>query len=61
VVPLLFVLAAFVVVVSAIASQPFNSLVGFGLILVGIPVYLVFHFQHARTQPAAAWAEEAGE
>jgi APA family basic amino acid/polyamine antiporter len=61
VVPILFVLAASVVVVSAVASQPFNSLVGIGLILVGIPVYLVFHFQHAHTQPAAALAEEAGE
>ena len=44
--PALFVLAAIYVVASSVASNPGNAAIGFGLLLLGIPVYL---FWKART------------
>lgn len=51
VVPALFVLAAAVLLVFSIVDQPRNSLIGTGIILLGIPLYRVFERQ-ARTQNA---------
>ena len=60
--PVLFVLAAGAVVLSTILSQPGNALAGIGLILVGIPVYLVFAFrQQPKAKFGAAAREETGE
>ena len=56
--PLLFVLAAGAVVLSTVLSQPGDALAGIGLILVGVPVYLVFRF---RRQPRAELGVAAGE
>jgi APA family basic amino acid/polyamine antiporter len=42
VVPALFVLAAAVLLVFSIVDQPRNSLIGTGIILLGIPLYRVF-------------------
>jgi APA family basic amino acid/polyamine antiporter len=53
-VPILFVLAAGLVAVSTIVTMPKNALAGIGLILTGIPVYLVFAFRRrSRTQSPA--------
>lgn len=54
VLPLLFVLAAGAVVASTIASQPGNALAGIGLVLVGVPVYLIFAFQKKKAEFDAA-------
>jgi len=60
--PMLFVLAAGAVVLSTFVSQPGNALAGIGLILLGIPVYLVFAFrQRQKMGFGAANAEETGE
>ncbi|HKK47274.1 MAG TPA: amino acid permease [Balneolaceae bacterium] len=45
VLPLLFILAAVFVVVSSIFSNLFNAMVGGGLILAGIPIYLYWKSQ----------------
>ena len=37
--PVLFVLAAMVIVLNTIVAQPVQSLIGLGLALVGIPAY----------------------
>jgi APA family basic amino acid/polyamine antiporter len=37
--PVLFVLAALVIVVNTIVAQPIQSLVGLGLALIGVPAY----------------------
>lgn len=59
-VPVLFVLAAGAVVLSTFASQPGNALAGIGLILLGVPVYLVFAFQQRR-RPGVSTGLENGE
>jgi APA family basic amino acid/polyamine antiporter len=60
--PVLFVLAAGAVVLSTFASQPRNALAGIGLILIGVPVYLIFAFQRQpKVELDAANGEEAGE
>jgi APA family basic amino acid/polyamine antiporter len=38
--PALFVLAALYVVASAVLANPKNALIGTGLLLLGVPVYL---------------------
>ena len=40
--PILFVLAALVIVVNTIVAQPVQSLIGLGLALLGVPAYLVW-------------------
>jgi APA family basic amino acid/polyamine antiporter len=57
-VPLLFVLAAGAVVLSTFASQPGNALAGIGLILLGVPVYLVFAFQQRRGRGVSTGLEK---
>jgi APA family basic amino acid/polyamine antiporter len=47
VVPALFVLAAAVLLVFSVADQPRNSLIGTGIILLGIPLHRVFQRRHA--------------
>jgi hypothetical protein len=37
--PILFVLAAMVIVINTVVAQPVQSLVGLGLALVGVPAY----------------------
>jgi APA family basic amino acid/polyamine antiporter len=44
-VPALFVVASASVVISTVSSQPRNALIGSGLILIGLPVYLCFSLQ----------------
>jgi APA family basic amino acid/polyamine antiporter len=53
--PILFVLAAVAVVASTVASAPAHAAVGVGAILLGLPLYLVFHYQEQRNSrlPAA--------
>jgi APA family basic amino acid/polyamine antiporter len=46
--PALFVLAAVYVVASSVASNPRNAAIGFGLLLLGIPVYLYWKARTAR-------------
>jgi APA family basic amino acid/polyamine antiporter len=46
--PALFVLAAVYVVASSVASNPGNAAIGFGLLLLGIPVYLYWKARTAR-------------
>ena len=41
VLPLIFVLASFTVVVSQVVADPVNTAIGLGLVLVGLPVYLL--------------------
>jgi APA family basic amino acid/polyamine antiporter len=45
--PILFVLAALVIVVNTIAVQPVQSLIGLGIALLGIPAYLLW--RHSKT------------
>jgi APA family basic amino acid/polyamine antiporter len=60
--PVLFVLAAGAVVLSTFLSQPGNALAGVGLILLGVPVYLVFAFQqHTKVESGAAGGAETSE
>jgi APA family basic amino acid/polyamine antiporter len=42
VLPLLFVAASAVVIISTIVNRPLNALGGIGLILLGVPLYLIF-------------------
>lgn len=58
-IPVLFVLAAGAVVVSAFVSQPRNGLTGIGLILLGVPVYFIFAFRkRPRLEQVGAKPEE---
>ncbi len=41
-VPGIFALSAFAIVANQVASQPLESLMGLGLVLVGLPVYLIW-------------------
>ena len=47
--PLLFILASIFVVSSSIFSNLFNAMIGAGLILVGIPIYLYWNSQQEAT------------
>jgi APA family basic amino acid/polyamine antiporter len=47
VLPLLFVVASFAVVINTMVSNPRDSAIGLGLVLAGIPIYL---FWHTRTR-----------
>jgi APA family basic amino acid/polyamine antiporter len=47
-VPALFILAAAVLLVFSIVDQPRNSLIGTGIILLGIPLYRVFERRNQR-------------
>jgi basic amino acid/polyamine antiporter, APA family len=47
---LLFILAAVLVVLSAFWSFPINSLIGYGLLLLGVPPYLLWRRQKLRDQ-----------
>jgi APA family basic amino acid/polyamine antiporter len=38
--PVLFVLAALVIVINTVVAQPRQSLIGLGIALLGVPVYL---------------------
>jgi len=40
--PILFVLAALVIVINTVVAQPVQSLVGLGLAILGVPAYLVW-------------------
>ena len=40
--PIVFVLAALVIVINTIVAQPVQSLVGLGLALLGLPAYLIW-------------------
>jgi APA family basic amino acid/polyamine antiporter len=53
-VPILFVMASAAVVISTVLSQPVNALIGIGLILLGLPVYLLFSFQQRRAAGSGA-------
>jgi APA family basic amino acid/polyamine antiporter len=44
-VPFLFLVCCIVIVVNSIYSRPFESLIGLGLILLGIPFYIYFKFR----------------
>ena len=48
--PVLFVLAAMVIVLNTIVAQPVQSLIGLGLALVGIPAY--FWWRRKAATPA---------
>lgn len=48
-VPLLFVAASAVVVVFQIRAEPVNSAVGLGLVLLGLPIYLLWSWRRQRT------------
>jgi APA family basic amino acid/polyamine antiporter len=48
VVPVLFILAALVLMIFSIEDQPINSLGGLGVILCGIPVYLLYRRRGAE-------------
>ncbi len=56
VVPVLFVVAAGVLLVFSIADQPRNSLIGTGIILLGIPVHRAFQ---RRAVPERAMSSES--
>jgi APA family basic amino acid/polyamine antiporter len=49
--PVLFVLAALFIVVNAIVTGPKNSLIGLGIILLGVPAYL-YWTSRTRSRPA---------
>lgn len=51
VVPALFVLAAAVLLVFSLADQPRSSLIGTGIILLGIPLRRVFQRRHVGPEP----------
>jgi APA family basic amino acid/polyamine antiporter len=40
--PILFSLAALAIVINALITKPRESLIGFGIVLAGIPIYLVW-------------------
>jgi APA family basic amino acid/polyamine antiporter len=42
VLPLIFALAAFAVVVNQVVAEPIESLVGLSMVAVGLPVYLIW-------------------
>ena len=46
IVPLLFFVCCFIIVVNSIYSRPFESLAGLGLITMGVPFY--FYFKHSK-------------
>jgi APA family basic amino acid/polyamine antiporter len=54
VVPVLFILASLVVVVVQVWSEPLDSAVGLGLVLLGLPVYALWTRPRRRAQAPAA-------
>ena len=42
VLPIVFSLAAFAIVINVLMTKPHESLIGFGIVLAGIPIYLVW-------------------
>jgi APA family basic amino acid/polyamine antiporter len=51
--PLLFVAAATGVVVNQLRANPRDSVIGLGLILLGLPVYFVWSHQHNSKKASA--------
>jgi len=45
----LFIAVCFWIVANTISKYPQNALIGYGLLLAGIPVYLLWSRQHARS------------
>jgi len=52
VVPALFVAAAAAAVVSAIRTNPTRSVVGVGLLALGVPVYALYSARRGRAEAA---------
>jgi APA family basic amino acid/polyamine antiporter len=48
VVPALFVASSAVIVAVQVQAEPFNSAVGLGLVLLGLPVYLIWSSRSTR-------------
>jgi hypothetical protein len=54
-VPLIFIVAAAGIAINQIRSDIRGSVIGLGLILLGLPVYLVWAFQRSRKAVANAY------
>ena len=48
--PMLFVLAALVIVINTVVAQPVQSLVGLGLAILGVPAYLVWRPRSLKSE-----------
>ena len=50
-VPIVFAVSAFGIVANQIVSDPRESVVGLGMVLIGLPVYAVWGRKGFRTRP----------
>jgi APA family basic amino acid/polyamine antiporter len=48
--PLLFVVAAAALVLNTIVAEPLRALVGLGLLITGVPVYLIWQYRTTRSR-----------
>lgn len=48
--PLLFVIAAGALVLNTIVAEPLRALVGLGLVVTGVPVYLIWQYRSTRSR-----------
>ncbi len=49
-VPIVFALAAFTIAINQIISTPTNSIIGLGMVLIGLPIYFVWDLAPPRQQ-----------
>jgi APA family basic amino acid/polyamine antiporter len=52
--PLLFVIAAGALVLNTIVAEPLRALVGLGLVVTGVPVYVIWQYRTARSRATRA-------
>ena len=51
VVPALFILSCLLLIGNTLAEKPVESLLGVGLLVLGIPAFLIFRGRSAKTLP----------
>ena len=49
-VPIVFAVSAFVIVANQVASDPIESAGGLGLVLIGLPIYVIWGRKGLRTK-----------
>ncbi|HET9984177.1 MAG TPA: amino acid permease [Longimicrobiales bacterium] len=52
IVPLVFLVASVALLGNAVVQQTFSTLVGFGIILLGVPVFYLWRWRRSRPRPA---------